>query len=306
MIKILRLASIVLLIASPNAFASNLYPTQTLSFGTLIPLASSGSVSVSSAGAISTNGVVSVAPSGTAYSQGIMRFDKTGLTGIINIATFAVLDSSVTLTNATGQTVTVNNFNPTTLDISLLSNYADFNLGGTMTFNSSSTRGTYTGSVRVRVTYLILNTITTTLPITVTLWNNLTIQKLTDMSFGVMEVTGGNSVVRIDPSSGGRTIISGLSGVVLVPSAPASTAGSFLVAGEPNVQVNITLPTSVTLNGSNGGTMTVTNFVALPGSTSATLNASGNVTLKVGANLNVGAAQKNGTYTGTYNVIVNY
>jgi hypothetical protein len=51
--------------------------------------------------------------------------------------------------------------------------------------------------------------------------------------------------------------------------------------------------------------MTVNNFQSTPAAGAYTL-AGATTTLNVGADLNVGANQASGTYTGTFNVSVNY
>lgn len=306
------LGSIFVLGIFINAFAvkaSSLIATQSLSFGTLIPLTSSGSVSVSMSGALTTGGSVTVAPSGTGYYQGLMNFHATGLSAVVEVVTVSVLDNSVVLNNSRsgGGTVTVSNFvTNNSLTVSLLNpNINNIPLGGTMSFTSASKGGTYTGSVRVRTTGLLSGTTNATVPITLTLWNALSVNQVSELNFGSIERLTGNSVVRLNPATSQRTVVSGASGINLV-SAPASTAGQFGISGEPNVNISITLPSSVTLIGSNGGSMTVNNFTASPSSTATSLDNNGNRTLLVGADLNIGANQTAGTYSGTYNLTINY
>lgn len=293
-----------------NAYASSLTATQNLSFGTLIPLTTSGSVSVSMSGVLNTGGSASVAPTGTGAYQGLMRFTATGLSALLEVVTISVLDSSVTLTNSGsgGGTVTVSNFvTNNSINVSLASpTVSNIPLGGTMTFNSSSKGGNYTGSVRVRATGLLSGTTDGTVPIILTLWNALNVTQSAALNFGAIESLGGNSVVRINPQTGLRSIVSGASGINLISGSPSALAGQFSVSGQPGVNININLPSSVSLSGNNGGTMVVNNFTGYPGSTTATLNASGNLTLGVGADLTIGAGQAPGTYTGTYNVTINY
>lgn len=287
-----------------NAEASSLVATQNLSFGTLVPINTSGSVIISTAGAINTGGSVTTAPSGTSYYQGIVRFTPT----ILDIFTFMVSESSVILTNSTsgGGTVNIDNFsiNPNSLNITLLSP-VNVNIGGRMTFTSASKGGVYTGLVQVKANGLIGGTVSVNLPITLTLWNTLAMSQVTPLSFGSLEVKSGASVIRIAPQSGIRSVVSG-SGNVILGSSPSPTAGQFGISGQPNANISISLPSSITLNGSNGGTMTVNNFTGYPSSTTTTLSASGARSLYVGADLNIGAAQASGTYSGTYNVTVNY
>ncbi len=80
-------------------------------------------------------------------------------------------------------------------------------------------------------------------------------------------------------------------------------AASFNVTGDGNANYSITLPSSTTLS-SGGDTMTVDTFNHDAGAT-PTL-AGGADTFNVGATLNVGATQAVGTYSGTFDVTVNY
>lgn len=301
---------IILCLIGTRALASSLTSTQNLSFGTLIPTATSGSVIISMSGAINQGGSVTLAPSGTSYYQGLMTFTATGLSAVLEIVTITVLDSSVTLTNsrAGGGTVTVSNFTTNnSLNVTLLNpTINNIPLGGTMTFNSSSKGGSYTGSVRVRTNGLLSGTTNATVPIILTLWNSLSMSETAQLNFGGIEVLSGNSTVRVNPQTNARSVVSGNSGVNLIGGAANGVAGQFSVSGEPSKSVSISLPSSITLAGNRGGTMTVNNFVGSPSSTATTLDSSGNLTLKIGADLLVGAGQTSGTYTGTYSVTVNY
>lgn len=285
--------------------AATFVSTQNMSFGTLIPTSSSGSAILSTAGVLSGSGFT-IAPSGTAAFQGIAKLTPT----LIGIGTLSVVTSTITLTNSTsgGGTVTVNNITtnpaPGSLNISLLAPI-NVNIGGIMTFNSGSKGGTYNGTVTLQITGLLGGTLTANVPVTLTLWNTLSMEQVTPLNFGAIERLAGNSVVRIAPQTGTRTVVSGAGGINLI-SSPPPTAGQFSISGQPNVSVSIALPSSTIISGSNGGTMTVNNFTGYPSSTSSPLNNSGELNLYVGADLNIGAAQTSGTYSGTYTVTVNY
>ncbi len=286
-----------------KAFAASLDVRQNLSFGTLIPVANSGSVSISAAGAISTGGSVTVAPSGTAYFQGKVRFTPT----VLSVFTVRAADSTVVLNNtsAGGGTVTVDNFtvNPVNLNITVLSP-VDINIGGRMTFSANSKSGIYTGSARIEVGSLLAGTVNVNLPVMLTLWDSLKMNEKTPLSFGVLEVGTGAAVVRLNAQNGQRSIVSGSN--VILPVGQASAAGRFKISGQANTALSVSLPSSVTLTGNKGGTMTVNNFTGYPSSTQLTLDASGEGYLNVGADLNIGASQLSGTYNGTYSVTVNY
>lgn len=287
-----------------NTNAATLDVRQNLSFGTLIPVTNSGSVIISTAGAISTGGNVIVAPSGTSYYQGKVRFTPT----ILDVFTVRAANSSIVLTNTSsgGGSVTIDNFtiNPSSLNISVLA-AVDINIGGRMTFSASSKSGTYTGNVRIEISGLLSGTTSVNLPVTLTFWDSLKVNETTPLFFGILDINSGASVVRLNSQTGLRSIVSGSGNVVLV-SAPASTAGRFKISGQPNVQVSVTLPASISLTGNKGGTMTVNNFAGYPSSTQLTLDATGNTFLNVGADLNIGTSQASGTYNGTYSLTINY
>lgn len=100
---------------------------------------------------------------------------------------------------------------------------------------------------------------------------------------------------------------SSLGGVTLSALAPVHSAALFNVEGNDGNSVVISLPASTTI--SNGAqTMTVDNFVSDPpaGPTNPLTLGAGATVLRVGARLNVGASQVSGTYTGTFDVSVNY
>jgi len=288
-----------------GASASTFTVSQDLSFGTLVPTATSGSVTIGLNSAITTNGVVTIAPSGTTYYAGLGVYTGSGLSVVADLITITVLSSSVTLSNGSGGTVTVNNFTTTSNpSLTLLSPTANIYVGGTMNFTSASTPGNYTGSVQVQGSGLLSGTSTMTLPIILTLWSALGVSQTTALTFGGLEMTGGNSTVRVAPQTSARTIVSGTGGVNLISDKPAA-AGVFQVTGEASTPVTITLPSTASLTGP-GAAMTASNFVGYPSSTSATLSSSGTLTLNVGADLAVNAAQAPGTYNGTYSLTVSY
>lgn len=294
----------ILCYAAGNASAATLDVRQNLSFGTLIPVANSGSVIISTAGAITTGGSVTTASSGTSYYQGKVRFTPT----LLDVFTIRVADSSIVLNNTTSGngSVTIDSFtvNPSSLNISVLA-AVDINIGGRMTFSASSKAGTYTGSARVEVSGLLSGTTSAILPVTLTFWNSLKMSEKTPLSFGILDINSGASLVRLNAQTGARSIVSGIGNVILATN-PASSSGQFKISGQPNVPVSISLPSSVSLTGNKGGTMTVNNFTGYPSSTQLTLDTAGDANLNVGADLNIGASQLSGIYSGTYSVTVNY
>ncbi len=131
----------------------------------------------------------------------------------------------------------------------------------------------------------------------------ISISKSVDMNFGNIAVksSAGGTVV-LNPS-GTRTQTGG---VTLPVTSGTTSAASFTVTGEGVYTYSITLPSSSLTIANGVNSMTVSAFTSSPSST-GTLTA-GSQTVKVGATLNVNAAQATGIYTSTspFNVTVNY
>jgi hypothetical protein len=103
-------------------------------------------------------------------------------------------------------------------------------------------------------------------------------------------------------ADGGRTCAT-------VGCAGTAAAGSFKVTGAAGYSYSVALPAgSITLTESAAGTatMTVGSFTAASASGTETLNADGADTLTVGAALDVGANQAVGSYSGRFEVTVDY
>ncbi len=79
----------------------------------------------------------------------------------------------------------------------------------------------------------------------------------------------------------------------------------FDVNGDKNTAFSISLPSSVTLTGSGADTVIVDGFTSDPAG-SGVLGPNGSATLNVGATLNLNANHPAGSYSGSYDVIVNY
>lgn len=130
---------------------------------------------------------------------------------------------------------------------------------------------------------------------------SLSLLKVADLDFGELVVTGAGTAV-INPVSG-ATATTG-------PVTPVGTAGhpaTFTATGSRNSVVNIRLPNAaVTLTRvGGGGTMTVSNWT-LDGNSNRKIPLNSAFNFNVGATLNIGASQADGTYTGTFTVTVQY
>lgn len=127
-----------------------------------------------------------------------------------------------------------------------------------------------------------------------------TMTAVQDLSFGAF-VAGAGGTVTISPQSS-RT---GGGDVTLMTGGQFAqgSAASFDVSGTSNATYQITLPSdgSVTLTGSQGGSMSLSAFTSSP-SGSGQLNLLGTQTLYVGATLTVGSNQAPGSYSGSFSV----
>lgn len=120
------------------------------------------------------------------------------------------------------------------------------------------------------------------------------------LAFGSFAAGSGGSVT---VSSGGIRSAGG--GVVLLSSG-AGAAAQFSVTGDPNVSYAISLPADGTVSLASGAnSMAVNTFTSSP-SLTGTLGAGGGQTLSVGATLSVGSNQAIGSYSGAFDVTVNY
>lgn len=139
---------------------------------------------------------------------------------------------------------------------------------------------------------------TTSATATATVYVALTITKTADLNFGGLLPGAAAGTVTVNPD-GTRTG----TGVTLVGGSTFGAA-TFALSGQPNASYTIALPSSITItDGTN--TMTVDTFTSNPSGTGQ-LDASGSATLRVGATLKVGANQPPGTYSGTFDVTVDY
>jgi hypothetical protein len=121
------------------------------------------------------------------------------------------------------------------------------------------------------------------------------------MSFGSF-VAGSGGTLTISP--GGLRSQTGA--VVLVGQGSTYSAALFNVSGTANASYTITLPlnNTVTLVDAASHTMALNSFVSSP--SSGLLSGGGVQTIRIGATLVVGSGQPAGSYSGTFNVTVNY
>lgn len=119
------------------------------------------------------------------------------------------------------------------------------------------------------------------------------------LSFGSMVAGAMSGWVTID-SSGNRSCGGGATCI----SQSAGSSAAFTVSGNALTNYIVTLPVSITLSTSNNS-IVVDNFKdSVDGS--GTLGVTGTGSFSVGATLNVGAGQPAGSYTGAFDVFVEY
>tara|TARA_B100001989_G_scaffold249166_1_gene223991 strand:- start:4816 stop:5334 length:519 start_codon:yes stop_codon:yes gene_type:complete len=125
----------------------------------------------------------------------------------------------------------------------------------------------------------------------------LVISEVTPMNFGTILVDENADTITLGLSN--DITISGTSSTV------GSTAqtGSFSVTGTADSSVSISFANG-NLTGT-GNAMNITNFIHDAGS-SPQFDNSGNLTFAIGADLQINNNQQGGSYTGTYQVTVNY
>lgn len=129
----------------------------------------------------------------------------------------------------------------------------------------------------------------------------LTLVKTDDMDFATLGVTTGGTAT-IDPISGTMTVTGGLFHLAGTPS-PARYAG----AASKRTVVNIRVPNQPILIRRVGGTETLTvSSFTLDGQDKRSLAAAVSFRFAVGAQIAVPAGTVDGTYSGDFDVTVNY
>lgn len=140
------------------------------------------------------------------------------------------------------------------------------------------------------------DTATTNGSASVTVVVPISLTKTADLNFGAVTAVATPSVVTI-AANGART---GDANVLIGGGSPA--AASFTVAGDADRAFTFTLPAGAATLTSGVDTMTVDTWTS---DAPATVTG-GSVPVNVGGNLNLGAAQAAGDYTGTFAVTVTY
>ncbi len=273
----------------------------TVNLGSVVPGVSAGTVTLTTTSDTPTFGGATAKGSSTpATLRG--SYTITGRNGDAWTATTVPASpATFTLTGSTGGTIrgTVTVGSPSGTFPSAATCY----LGVALNVGANQTPGTYTGTNVIQLTLRDTTrgrTTTTNFSVTVKMQPVITMTNTRALSFGPVVTSATAGTVVLTPA-GVRTVTGG---VTLTPGGTATSA-SFNLTGAASATFAITLPASITLNRTGGGTMTVTAINSTPSGT-GTFSTGGTLTLTVGGTLNVGARQTGGAYTGTYSVTVAY
>lgn len=131
---------------------------------------------------------------------------------------------------------------------------------------------------------------------TVNIVSPLTLTKNTDLNFGTVVGPFAGQVVHIDTT--GAENCAGLT------CSGSPTAAAFSLTGTAGQGVVLTIPNSVTLNGSVSGTLSVDLSGDKPAN--PTLDATGKAAFNVGGKLTIPAGTVDGVYSNTFAVTANY
>ncbi len=134
---------------------------------------------------------------------------------------------------------------------------------------------------------------------TVNIVSPLSLTNNTGLNFGTVVGPFAGEVVHVD-TAGARTC----PGTLTCSGNASVSAASFTVTGTANQGVALTIPNSVTLNGSVSGSLTVD----LSGDKPAdpTLDALGSANFAIGGKLTIPNGTVDGVYSNTFNVTANY
>jgi hypothetical protein len=131
----------------------------------------------------------------------------------------------------------------------------------------------------------------------------ISIQPGTQLQFGrIVKPASGNSVVTVT-TGGSRSVTSGTAALA----GGTVSAATYTVTGEGNQNFSITVPASVTLNRTGGGSLSATlTSSAASGTLSGSLGSPGTFDFSIGGALTIADSTASGDYSGNFNVTVAY
>lgn len=131
---------------------------------------------------------------------------------------------------------------------------------------------------------------------TVVIYSVLSATQNQAMNFGIVAADTAAGTVVLSPA--------GVASSSTLKTLGSANAGAFAISGQASTPLTITFGNGTVNNGASS--MAVDNFTSTTVPANGSIDASGNLTLKVGATLHVGANQAPGTYNGTYTITVSY
>jgi hypothetical protein len=132
----------------------------------------------------------------------------------------------------------------------------------------------------------------------------ITITQNSALNFGTI-MRGSTPSTVVVSTTGVRSLGSG--DAILSSLAPAASAATFTIDGSDGAAYTITIPTLAVNITSGANTMSVDSWTSNPAAPiTGNFPSPGTVSLSIGATLTVGAGQASGSYTGTFNVSVDY
>lgn len=135
--------------------------------------------------------------------------------------------------------------------------------------------------------------------VTADVTNTVIVNTINGMAFGDLSSSAQAGTLTISPNG-----VRSTTGGVTVNTAVAGSSAAFDVQGTPNASYSVSFPASLNMtNGTNS--IVVDNFSYSPNATNV-IGAGGQVTLFVGATLNVKSNQAFGSYTGQLSVTIDY
>ncbi len=145
-----------------------------------------------------------------------------------------------------------------------------------------------------------LQAATATATVDANIVSTISMAAVSGLGFGDTSSSAMAGTVVMTPS-GTRTTTGG----VTINTAMAGSVAVFDIVGDANASFAVTMPVSVVLSDASSNTMLVDSFTSSP-ALSGVLDGNGQLTLYVGATLNVGANQPFGSYSGQMSVTVEY
>lgn len=219
------------------------------------------------------------------------------ISGSSNKEVIVEIDSSCSLSNGEGNSMTVNLTGSGTYT-TYPHDQIDFIPAAELLVSDNQAAGTYTGTYTITARYLITNPgneddrlITVTFRATATIYQNLTLVESHALNFGTFVVGSRGGTITPDGITTGD-----------VEYLERGNRAEFLVTGSPDKTVNIEIDPSCTLTSGNGNRMKA----QIVGEGPVTLGHDGQTVINPTAELVVGPNQAQGKYAGTYTITVNY